>query len=248
MIFSVAIKGYHMRFKNRTQAAGLLSKELKKYKNKNPLILGIPRGAMPIAEILHQRLGGDLDVVLVHKIGAPDHPEFAIGAVSESGLLYLSPIFGKTQSNSDPMRELIQREVQRLKMRRELYASLKVDVSPLNKTVILVDDGIATGATILSAIQVVKSLKPKRLICAVPVASSQAIQLIEKEVDELVVLERPREFYSVSQFYDDFEQVSDDQVVQILKRSQAVKNVREKKVQRMEGESFRQRGLDHDKF
>jgi predicted phosphoribosyltransferase len=144
------------------------------------------------------------------------------------------------------MRELIQREVQRLKMRRELYASLKVDVSPLNKTVILVDDGIATGATILSAIQVVKSLKPKRLICAVPVASSQAIQLIEKEVDELVVLERPREFYSVSQFYDDFEQVSDDQVVQILKRSQAVKNVREKKVQRMEGESFRQRGLDHD--
>ena len=208
-----------MRFKNRNEAAELLFDRLKTYQGKHPLILGIPRGAMPIAGILHEKLGGDLDVILVHKLSAPSSPEFAIGSVSESGDVYLSPALSAMRELGGHLNERIEDEVKKLKLKRKLYSQASLEVSPRNRLVILVDDGVATGATLLSAIQAIRKFRPQKIICAVPVASPQAKKLIRDQVDEFVTLECPKEFFSVSEFYDEFPQVSDLEVVEILKKS-----------------------------
>jgi putative phosphoribosyl transferase len=206
-----------MRFKNRLHAAELLAEKLTLYQNKNPLVLGIPRGAMPIADYLQRKLGGDLDVVLVHKVGAPDHPEFAVGSVSEFGDLYRSPALEDYQISQHYFDEVAKKELQKLKVRREKYSPIHKPISPQNRIVLLVDDGIATGATLLSAIRAIRLRNPKKIICVAPVVSESAMSLIQREADEVVVLDQPKEFYSISQFYDDFNQVLDEEVIEILK-------------------------------
>lgn len=209
-----------MGFLNRQEAAERLASVLAPYRGTNPLVLGIPRGSVPMAKYLADSLQGDLDVVLVHKIGAPNHPEFAIGSVSESGDLYRSESLSEMLLPRDYIEKQAQEEVTRLRARRTIYSPIRPPLSPKDRTVIIVDDGIATGCTILAAIRSLRGQNPKKLIVATPVASPRVLDRLKAEVDELVVLKTPLEFLSVGQFYDEFPQVSDEEVLQALTQTQ----------------------------
>jgi len=208
-----------MIFRDRHQAADLLAKQLERYRKDHPLVLGIPRGSVPMAELLADRLDGDLDVVLVHKIGAPDNPEFAIGSVSEFGTIYRSHGLEFYELSTDSLRKLAESEILKLRKRREQYSPIRAPISPSGRTVIIVDDGLATGSTMVAAVRAVRSQSPKRIVVAAPVASSNAVELLREEADDLVVLDMPPDFFSISQFYDEFPQVSDEEVSNALQHT-----------------------------
>lgn len=209
-----------MRFRSREHAAQILAERLSgAYKNKNPLILGIPRGALPMAEIIADALGGELDVVLVHKLSHPDQPEFAVGAIDESGRIYLAD--WATELTPQLLEDEKQRQLDVLRRRRNLYTPLRPPTDPLGRIAIVVDDGIATGSTMIAALRAVRTKRPKKLICAVAVASPQALHAMSREADAVVCLTAPAEFFAVGQFFDDFAKVSDEDVVVILQRHKA---------------------------
>jgi len=204
-----------MTFLDRLDAAEQLSVALSSYRGSHPLVLAIPRGAVPMARVLSQRLGGDLDVVLVRKLRYPGSPELAMGAMSASGWTYLNPQLSASVTAHDLAKEkAYQLEV--LHAREVGYFHAREPMSPLGRTVIVVDDGMATGATMLAALESVWSQRPKKLICAVPVASRQALDLIKPWCDEVVCMEVVNDFMAVGQFYENFDQVEDAQVLNIL--------------------------------
>jgi predicted phosphoribosyltransferase len=208
-----------MRFRNREHAAELLVERLRaNYKNKNPLVLGIPRGAVPMAKIIAEDLGGELDVVLVHKLGHPDQSELAIGAIDEDGNAFLS----EWAADLDPafLEAEKRRQLEVLRQRRARYTPLRAPIDPRGRIVIVVDDGIATGSTMTAALRAVRAKKPKKLIGAVAVASTEAARAMLHECDAMVCLKIPAEFYAVGQFFDDFGQVSDEDVIASLRESQ----------------------------
>lgn len=206
-----------MRFRSREHAAQLLAEKLTAdYKNRNPLVLGIPRGALPMAEIIANALGGELDVLLVHKLSHPEQPEFAIGAVDESGNTYFAE--WATEVDSEVLKEEKQRQLAVLRRRRAQYTPLRPPIDPRGRIAIVVDDGIATGSTMIAALRAVRAKKPKKLICAVAVASPRAARAISREADAMVCLTTPAEFFAVGQFFEDFAQVTDQDVVDILER------------------------------
>ena len=205
-------------FRDREEAARELSVALSPWRGAHPLVLAIPRGAVPMAEILARDLGGDLDVVLVRKIGAPGDPEFAVGAVDESGSLSLSPEarligIGPEEAEAERQRELLV-----IRERRRLWGKGRPPVDPSGRTVIIVDDGMATGATMASALRFLREKKPKILVAAVPVASREALDRIRPLADRTVSLLTPERFLSVSQFYESFPQVGDEEVRRILEK------------------------------
>jgi predicted phosphoribosyltransferase len=212
-----------MIYRDRKQAANLLSEKLLRFISENPLILGIPRGSVPMAKTTADRLNGEVDVVLVHKIGAPNNPEFAIGSVSEFGTLYLSEACEWYEIPSEYIESASSQEIFKLKQRRKTYSPIRPPINPKGRTVIIVDDGIATGATMLAAVRAVRSQDPRQIIVAAPVASLSAVEILKKEVDELIILETPEDFFSISQFYDNFPQVSDEEVFQILSEAGSIK-------------------------
>jgi len=206
-----------MRFSNREHAAALLAERLSpEYKNKNPLVLGIPRGAVPMAKVIADALGGELDVVLVHKLSHPDQPELAIGAIDEQGNAFVN------DWAQDLPREFLEAEKRRqlevLRQRRAKYTPSRPSIEPRNRIVIVVDDGIATGSTMIAALRAVRAQKPAKLIGAVAVASSEAVRKISRECDTMVSLKVPADFYAVGQFFEDFDQVTDEQVVAALRQ------------------------------
>ncbi len=213
--------GSSARFHDRLQAADQLVKQLSEYQGKNPLVLGIPRGSVPMAKKIADELGGELDVVLVHKIGAPDNPEFAIGSVSEFGELYRSDTLGGFGIPRGYIESVAQSEIAKLKARRSNYSPIRPPINPQGRTVIIVDDGIATGATVLAAIRAIRSQHPKKIIIAAPIASPRTVDRLRSEVEDLIVLETPLDFFSISQFYDEFPQVTDEEVLQALAESQS---------------------------
>ncbi len=203
-------------FRDRIQASELIADRLASYQGEHPLVLGIPRGAMPMAQLIADRLEGDLDVVLVHKIGAPDNPEFAIGSVSEFGTLYRSRALDRYRISSEYFIRSATEEISKLKERRRAYSPVGPATRSNGRIVILIDDGIATGSTLLAAVRAIRSQNPHQLIVATPVASLEAAHAVEREADLFVALETPEEFLSISEFYNDFPQVSDREVIQIL--------------------------------
>ncbi len=216
-----------MRFQNREQAARLLARKLAKYRGKNPLVLGIPRGAVPMAKIIADALGGELDVVLVHKLGAPGQPELAIGSVDETGQLYVSEYARDLGISDEYIKAEKESQLETLRLRRNLYTPFRPPIDPSDRIVIVVDNGIATGATMIAALRAVRARQPAKLIAAAAVVSPQTLRRIAVEADKVVCLEVPVLFYAVGQFFEDFPQVSDEDVIEILRESASGTAMRE---------------------
>lgn len=203
-------------FKDRDDAARQLATVLAAWRGKNPLVLAIPRGAVPMGRILADELGGELDVVLVRKLGAPFQPELALGAIDESGKVHWTPGLGPEAASSGWIERAKREQLELMRKRRERYGARRHPVDPEGRVVIVVDDGLATGSTMVAALAAVRARKPARLICAVPVAASDSLARVRPLADEVVCLSVPDWFGAVSQFYRHFDQVEDDEVERIL--------------------------------
>lgn len=207
-----------MYFLDRSDAAERLAEKLADYRGHNPLILAIPRGAVPMGRILAERLAGDLDVILVRKLGAPSNPELAIGAVAESGWFEIADYAVDTGADKEYLKHELATQQAKIGKRRELLRSI-VQLDPKGRVAIVVDDGLATGNTMVAALRAVRDRGPKRLICAVPVASPDALQRVRILADEIVCLYCPMVFNAVGQFYRHFPQVEDAEVLACLSGS-----------------------------
>lgn len=204
-------------FKDRADAARQLADRLNTYRGQSPLVLAIPRGAVPMGKLLAERLGGEFDVVLVRKLRAPRQPELAIGSVDESGWSYTAPYAAEVGADQDYIAEEKRRQLDTIRARRVRYSPLRPPVDPAGRTVIVVDDGLATGATMIAALHGLRRRHPARLVCAIPVSSREALATVEPLADEVVCLHAPDAFGSVGQWYRDFPQIEDEEVVALLR-------------------------------
>jgi len=203
-------------FHDRIEAAMLLADELKDYKGKHPLILAIPRGAVPMAKIIADKLDGEFDVVLVRKLRAPDYPELAIGSIDESGWTYIADHAASVGADSEYIEAERQQQMATIKQRRAQYTPVRPPIDPAGRIVVVIDDGLATGATMISALHGLRSRKPARLICAIPVSPPETLRKIQPLADQVVCLDTPDNFRAVGQFYVNFPQVEDEEVIKVL--------------------------------
>lgn len=203
---------YNELFKDRIQAGLLLAEKLKKYQNSNSVILAVPRGGVPIGHEIAKKLHLPLDIVLSKKIGHPYNKEFAIGAVSlDSMIIDEHPGVSNTYIDEEitNLRKL-------LKEKYELYMGNRKPINIKDKNVILVDDGIATGNTLLASIKMLRKQKPAKIIVAVPVLPYDNVPVFELNTDEFIYLIASKSFRGVGGFYEEFNQVEDDEVIKIL--------------------------------
>ncbi len=203
-----------MVFKNRLEAALLLVSKLNQYKNQHVIVAGIPRGAIPMARLIARKLNAELTAVLVRKISAPHNQEFAIGSIGLSGEVYLSP-WASNYADTIYIKKACVREREILLERQKRYG-----IKPPHyrgRTIIIIDDGIATGATTLSAVKEARSWGGDKIVLAVPVSSKKAAISLKHEVDEFIALTIPDFMNSVGEFYRNFPQISDQEVEEILK-------------------------------
>lgn len=203
-------------FKDRYDAAEQLAIALSGYYGMtDTIILAIPRGALQIGEVLHKRLKLPLDIIITKKISHPMSEEYAIGAVGPDGEFFVNPTV-------DVSKEYIENERKKLEnLVEERYKQYRGEIPKpkiSGKTVIIVDDGVATGSTILAAIHVIRKQNPKKIIIAVPVGASDAMELIKREADEVVCISIPETFFAIGQFYENFVQVEDKEAIGILKK------------------------------
>jgi putative phosphoribosyl transferase len=205
-----------MVYRDRIDAAERLAGALREWRDAHPLVLAIPRGAVPMARLIAQRLSGDLDVVLTRKLHAPGNPEYAIGAVDESGWTYVGEYAEAAGATRDYIRTQVDAERATMKRRRAAYTPARPPIDPADRVVIVVDDGLATGATMIAALHAVRARGPRQLVCAVPVASPDAVERVRAWCDDVVCPHVAADFYAVGQFYLHFPQVSDDEVVALL--------------------------------
>ncbi|MGV8894223.1 MAG: phosphoribosyltransferase [Burkholderiaceae bacterium] len=206
-------------FADRTDAAEQLVDCLQEYRGSNPLILAIPRGAVPMGRIIAERLDGELDVVLVRKLGAPSNPEYAIGAIDESGNTTLNPDVDESGLDSANLAAEQRQQMEVMRKRRSTYIPHRPAISVQGRIVLVVDDGIATGSTMIAALKAVRLQNPETLICVTPVAPPDSIRAVAPFADAVVCLLTEPDFRAVSQFYRDFRAVDDTEVAAILQQS-----------------------------
>lgn len=210
-----------MIFANRVEAGRELAWHLKKYANREDVIvLGAPRGGVPVAFEVATRLGVPLDVFVLRKLGVPGHEELAFGAIASGGVRILNreTIEGLGLTGLD-IERVTRAESLELERRERTYRGARPPLDVRGLIVILVDDGIATGSSMGAAIRALRQMNPAVLVVATPVAPRSTRNSLRPEVDELVCLEMPEPFYGVGQFYDDFSQVSDEEVTDLLDRA-----------------------------
>ncbi|MGZ5285662.1 MAG: phosphoribosyltransferase [Flavisolibacter sp.] len=201
-------------FQNRSEAGMLLASRLRKYQNIPGVLLAVPRGGVPVAYEVAKELNMPLELILVKKLGHPSNPEYAIGAVGLNDS-YIVP-------HADVTDFYITSQIQKVRTKlQEMKKKFMGDKDPeelKGKTVIVIDDGVATGNTLLATIRILRKSKPAKIVVAVPVASKSAVQLLSNEVDELIAVLIPETFYGVGRFYDDFKQVEDEEVIHLLNK------------------------------
>jgi predicted phosphoribosyltransferase len=207
-----------MAFDNRAQAGQILARRLDRYRDQHPLVLAIPRGAVPMGKIVADALHGELDVVLVRKLRAPHNPELAIGSIDETGTVYLDPdTFSLCSDAYLEGEKKVQLET--LRRRRQMYLPAGSPIEVAGRVTIVLDDGIATGSTMIAALRAVRARHPAKLIAATGVASAEALRLILQESDEVVCLEAPEILYAIGYHFRDFSQVSDEEVIATLQEA-----------------------------
>jgi putative phosphoribosyl transferase len=205
------------KFRDRAEAGERLAEALGSYRGEGVLVLGIPRGGIPVAAIVAGSLEADLDVVVARKLGAPFQPELAVGAVTANGGLYRDEETIRALDVTEAyVEQVIQRESKVAHQREERFRGDKPAPSVEGRTVLVVDDGLATGATMRAAVRSVRKRHPARLIVAVPVGSEHACIALREEADEVVSLLTPEPFFAVGLYYVDFAPVEDDEVQRIL--------------------------------
>jgi putative phosphoribosyl transferase len=210
-----------MPFKNRSEAGQKLARALSNYKDQHPVILALPRGGVPVAAEVAAALGAPLDLILVRKIGVPFQPELAMGAVVDGG----TPIIVRNEDvvqsagiDETQFKAVCDGELAEIERRRQRYLGGRERVDVVGRTAVVIDDGIATGATMRAALRATRMRNPTKLVLAVPVAPSESIAEMREEADEVICLEDHEFFGAIGYYYGDFRQISDEEVIEILER------------------------------
>ena len=211
-------------FADRAEAGRLLAEPLAAMRLQHPLVLALPRGGVPVGAEIARRLNAPLDVVFVRKLGAPDQPELAVGAVADGAepeIVLNTELVAMLSLDEDYIAAAAKRELGVIEQRRREWAALRPAVEPAGRALIVVDDGVATGMTMQAALRQLKRRKPARLIAAAPVGSREAVAMLRREADDVVCLSSPRRFGSVGAFYRSFLQVTDEEVAALLREAVA---------------------------
>jgi len=212
-----------IRFADRADAGRRLAAKLAPLAGADAVVLALPRGGVAVGFEIAQALGAPLDLVLVRKIGAPGMPELAMAALVDAGGEVARVVDERVAGDAGLLLAYLDREAAReereLARRREVYRGARAAVPLLGRAAIVVDDGIATGTTMRAALLAIRRRRPARLILAVPVAPAEVIDALRSDVDEIVALETPADFLAIGQFYADFHQMSDDEVLALLARA-----------------------------
>ena len=210
-----------MLFQNRTDAGRQLAKALLKYKGRHPVVLALPRGGVLVAAEVASALDAPLDLLLVRKIGLPIQPELAMGAVAdgeEPTVIRNNDVIDACGISPEEFDAVCNEERAEIRRRRQRYLGNRERATVKDQVAIVIDDGIATGATTLAAIRAVRGREPKEVVLAVPVAPLETLKKLHPEVDAIVCLDTPEDLGAIGYFYRDFHQVSDSEVIGILKR------------------------------
>lgn len=209
------------RFENRVEAGRLLAEGLEHYAHQSDVVvLALPRGGVPVGYEVAAKLNAPLEIFVVRKLGVPGHEEFAMGAIASGGLWFVNDEVVKQLGISrQQIKQIVEREERELQRREELYGAefSRLDVEDL--TVILVDDGLATGSTMRAAVAALKQQHPRKIVIGVPVASPSTCEELERRVDDLVCVRKPEFFRAVGEWYEDFSQTTDDEVRELLNRA-----------------------------
>lgn len=210
------------RFRDRREAGQQLARKLRAYQDcADAVVLGIPRGGIVVAAEIAHALHAPLDVFIAHKIGAPFNEELAIGAIAGDGTVFLDKaLIQELHLPEDRVRQARETQLREIERRAKLYRRDRAPLQLQNKIVIVADDGVATGATTMATLRALRRQDPARLVLAVPVAPRQVMPLLHAECDEVIVLDAPDPFVAVGYFYEDFEQVTDEQVIAFLAEQQ----------------------------
>jgi len=217
-----------MPFRNRTDAGRRLAEALKGYKGQQVVVYALPRGGVEVAAEIAEALASPLDLLLVRKIGVPFQPELAMGAVVDGGepiIVRNEDVIAETGTTPAEFDAVCRKEIAEIERRRKLYLAGRQALDPAGKVAIVVDDGIATGATVRAALQAMRQRNPAKLVLAVPVAPPDTIEALRGEADEIVCLETPIRFRAIGLFYDDFRQLDDTDVVDALRRATQVSSL-----------------------